>query len=354
LIAVSAFAAVDVIIPVRNRAYLISACLDSVHAQTLRPHAVIVVDDGSNDATPQIIEAYAARWPALRLIRSVSRGVSHARNIGLGASRSPFVAFLDSDDIWLPEKLERQMALFASASVQTGFVHCACFRISDWESSSQTSQEFWPTRRGNIFRDILENFYHVVGSASAVVARRDLIERVGGFDETLLCGEDLDLWLRLARISHIDYVAAALVGLRAHRGSTFSQAVRNNPEFVLFQRLKIWSRWAGEIADERTVLARFHSEAIQVSMANMLRRDPRFGLYGRLKQSDFTLARRLFSGPADYLQLGRRLRIAYRRAKHFVASRLILPNAKLLRLCQVLGRLKQGVQAVDYNETLHH
>jgi glycosyltransferase involved in cell wall biosynthesis len=352
--AVSAFPAVDVIIPVRNRAQLISACLDSVHAQTLQPHAVIVVDDGSSDATPQIIEAYAARWPALRLIRSVPRGVSHARNIGLGASRAPFVAFLDSDDVWLPEKLERQMALFASAGAQTGFVHCACFRISDWENPSQTPQEFWPTRRGDIFKDISENFYHIAGSASAVVARRDLIERVGGFDETLLCGEDLDLWLRLARLSHIDYVPAALVGLRAHRGSTFSLAVRNNPEFVLFQRLKIWSRWAGDIADETAVLARFRSEAIQVSMANMLRRDPRFGLYGRLKRSDLALARRLFSGPADYLQLGNRLRIAYRRAKRLVALRLILPNPKLLRLCQMLGRLKQGAQALDYNETLNH
>lgn len=340
----------DVIIPVRNRAALVSACLDSIEAQTLQPRAVIVVDDGSSDDTPEIVQQYAKRLP-LHLIRSEARGVSHARNVALGASRAPFVAFLDSDDVWQPEKLERQMALFASAGTQIGLVHCACIRIDESGKPWSSSGEIRPSKRGDIFEDMLRHFYHV-GSPSAVVARRELIERAGGFDETLLVGEDMDLWLRLARISQVDFVPEMLVGLRAHPGGTFDRAVRDNPEFVLFQRLKIWNKWAADIGNDSSVLAQFRSEAVYVSMANMLRRRPQFGLYRRLKLSELPLARRLFAGPLDYLQLGRRLRLAYGRAKGLAVKRLILPNPAMLRLCRLAGRLKQVSQPSDYGRSL--
>jgi glycosyltransferase involved in cell wall biosynthesis len=104
---------VDVLIPVRNGARFLSACLDSVFAQSSPVRAVIVVDDGSTDETPRVLAVYAACRPNLQVIRSVARGVSHARNLALQASEAPFVAFLDSDDVWHPDKLARQMPLFA-------------------------------------------------------------------------------------------------------------------------------------------------------------------------------------------------------------------------------------------------
>ena len=100
---------VDVIIPVRNRPRLIQTCLDSVRAQTLQPSAVIVVDDGSTDETPAVLAEYASGWSRLHVIRSEHGGAAQARNIGVAACQAPFVAFLDSDDVWHPEKLERQM-----------------------------------------------------------------------------------------------------------------------------------------------------------------------------------------------------------------------------------------------------
>ena len=204
--------------------------------------------------------------------------------------------------------------------------------------------ESWPTKRGSIFEDMLRHFYHI-GSPSAVVVRRNLIDRAGGFDETLLLGEDLDLWLRLARMSQVDYVPAVLVGLRAHPGGTFGRAVRGNPEFVLFQRLKIWNKWVADVGNDGNVLAQFRSEAVYVSMANMLRRSPQFGLYRRLKRSELPLARRLFARPLDYLQPRRRLGIAYGRTKHLAVTRLILPNPVLRRLCRLAGRIKRGSQS---------
>lgn len=351
MIAAGEHPSVDVIIPVRNRAALVSACLDSIAAQTLQPGAVIVVDDGSSDGTPEIVQEYAKRMPLLRLIRSAARGVSHARNVALGVSRAPFIAFLDSDDIWLPDKLERQMALFASAGTQIGLVHCASFRIDELGKPSPGSGESPLGGRGSIFEDMLRRFHHI-GAPSTVVARRDLIERVGGFDETLVLGEDLDLWMRLAQISQVEYAPAALVGLRVHPGGTFRRAVRENPEFVLFQRLKIWNKWDAHIGNDRRVLAQFRSEAVYVSMANMLRYRPQFGLYGRLKQSELPLARRLFAGPLDYVQPRRRWRLASGRIKQLVVRRLILPNPALLHLCRLAGRLKQVSQSSGYSGSL--
>src|ERR1043166_7534525 len=103
--------AVDVVIPVRDGARCIGACLDSVRAQTRSVRAVIVVDDGSTDATPAVLAQYRQQWPLLELVRTEQHGVSHARNVGVARCRAPFVAFLDSDDVWDAAKLERQRGL---------------------------------------------------------------------------------------------------------------------------------------------------------------------------------------------------------------------------------------------------
>lgn len=129
--------------------------------------------------------------------------------------------------------------------------------------------------------------------------------------QTLSCGEDLDLWLKLARLSHVDYVPAPLVGLRVHPGNTCSRAVRANPELVLFQWLRIWNKWWDQIADRNSVLDGLRREAVVVGMANLLRRNPELGLYGRLRRSNLALAESLFCGVRDYLQIKLRIRLAY-------------------------------------------
>jgi glycosyltransferase involved in cell wall biosynthesis len=333
---------VDVLIPVRNRARFIALCLDSVRAQTLQPNSVIVVDDGSTDDTARILDEYAEQWPKLRLIRSVPRGVSHARNLGLAAAAAPFVAFLDSDDIWWPEKLERQLSLFRPENPRLGFVHCAHIQIDECGRPLFDARIFSPSRRGDVFKAMIEELYHIAGSASAVVARRELIQQAGGFDETLLCGEDQDLWQRLARISHVDYVPAPLVGLRLHSENGCNLAVMRNPELVLFQRLKIWNKWMEQMTDSTTVLEAFRREAVSVGVANVLKRNPDFGLYGRLKRSDLALARRLYSGPFDYARIALRLSMARDRIKYLVATRVIPRSRVLLRFCQMFGMFKSA------------
>jgi glycosyltransferase involved in cell wall biosynthesis len=340
LISKSTRPCVDVLIPVRNQQRFIVPCLESVRVQTLQPNSVIVVDDGSTDGTPELLDEYAKRWPAVRVIRSLPRGVSHARNLGLAASDAPFVAFLDSDDVWMPEKLERQMALFSPDRPQLGFVHCGYIQIDKLGLPLPGAPSVLPSKRGDIFQAMIADFYHISGSATAVVARRELVQKVRGFDETLLCGEDQDLWQKLAQISHVDFVPAKLVGLRVHSESSYAQMVSSNPELVLFQRLKIWSRWVDQLVDRITVLETFRREAVSVGVANVLKRRPEFGLYGRLKRSDLALAKGLFSGRLDYLQVAARMSVTYDRLKSIARARIIFRNKGLLRLCQMFGRLR--------------
>jgi glycosyltransferase involved in cell wall biosynthesis len=297
---------VDVLIPVRNGAKYVEACLDSVRSQTLQPHRVVVVDDGSTDETPVLLRRYGERWPKLRVVRSEPSGVSRARNLGLAACESPFVAFLDSDDVWKPEKLERQMALLASRP-SVGWAHCSYFVIDKGGQIIANATIFAPTKRGDIFLDLLDQ-YPLSGSASAVVARRDLVAAAGGFDEALFHGEDWDLWLRLARLAHVDFVPEPLVGIRAHEESSQRRESPGRREAFFFQRLHVASKWIGEGTSRAAIVGRFRAEAAGMKAQMMLAGERGCDLYARLRVSDVGLARILFRSRVSYwLRIGREL-----------------------------------------------
>jgi glycosyltransferase involved in cell wall biosynthesis len=290
---------VDVLIPVRNGARFLPACLDSVFAQTFPPRAVIVADDGSTDETANILAAYAGRRPNLHVIRSEPRGVSHARNLALRESRAPFVAFLDSDDVWRPDKLAKQMAIFAPDRPELGFVHCAYFCI-DEHGRRIAARRVNPSKRGDVFSDLLQG-YGVAGSASAVVARRDLVVAAGGFDEALFHGEDWDLWIRMAKLSHLDFVAEELTGVRMHARGSQARRAADGPEIFLLERLRVLDKWVDRVPDGGRVLEACRIEAVRVGVKNVLLRfPPRWGLRRRLRTSDVPLARRLFPTRRSY------------------------------------------------------
>ncbi|MCF8142748.1 MAG: glycosyltransferase [Deltaproteobacteria bacterium] len=181
---------VSVIIPTFNRAMRTARAVASVLYQTCTDYELIVVDDGSQDNTEEVLRQFGRRLRYIAL--PYNRGVSAARNRGIRESEAPWIAFLDSDDYWLPRKLE----------VQTAF-----FRTHPEAAISQT-QEVWirngryanPKRRhrklsGDVFAPSLRL---CLVSPSAVMLRRSLMEDVGLFDENLPVCEDYDLWLRIA------------------------------------------------------------------------------------------------------------------------------------------------------------
>jgi glycosyltransferase involved in cell wall biosynthesis len=322
---------VDVLIPVRDRARFIAVCIDSVRAQTLQPNAVIIVDDGSTDDTPTILAEYAKRWSKLCVIRTEPRGVSHARNVGLAACQAPFVAFLDSDDIWRPDKLERQIALFAPDRPELGFVHCGCFHMDEFGQPLANIFIATPSKRGDIFQDLIEKSYFISGTTSAVMARRELVMALGGFDKTLFQGEDQDLWLKLAYVSHVDYVADALVGRRVHEGNSH---VGIKADVPLFQELQVWNKWLAQIKNIDAVLEAFRSAVFSVAMRQDFRY-PDLGLYYRLKGSDLHLARRLFPSLYRYLHYG--LIDTLGSLKFGVVARSMGRSRFLLRLFRMFG-----------------
>ena len=183
-------AAVSVIIPTFNRAHKIARAVASVLYQTFSDYEILVVDDGSGDATPEALKPFLPRIQYVA--HSKNLGISAARNTGIRESRSPLVAFLDSDDYWLPEKLAAQVSFF---SKHPQAVACQ-------------TEERWIRRgvRVNPMKkhlkpsgDILEPSLRLcVVSPSAVLLKRSLLEEVGVFDEGFPACEDYDLWLRIS------------------------------------------------------------------------------------------------------------------------------------------------------------
>jgi glycosyltransferase involved in cell wall biosynthesis len=179
---------VSVVIPTHNRAQLLPRALDSVLAQTLPPSEIILVDDGSDDHTERLIRD---RYPGIRYLRQENRGVSAARNRGIAAARGDWIALLDSDDAWLPGKLQAQHTALAR---QPG--HRICHTEEVWirDGRRVNAMKKHAKAGGRIFRRCLPL---CVISPSSVLLHRDLLAETGGFDEGLPACEDYDLWLRV-------------------------------------------------------------------------------------------------------------------------------------------------------------
>ena len=193
---------ISVIIPSHNRARLLPRCLDSVLAQTRGPDEIIVVDDGSTDGTAALV---AERYPDIKLMAQPNRGVSAARNAGVRAARGDWVAFLDSDDAWLPAKLERQCQAIEKDPEQQA-LHTNEVWIRNGVRVNQKRKH--KKRGGFIFQRCLPL---CVISPSSVMLHRRVFAQVGLFDETLPVCEDYDLWLRICARMPVSFIDEPLV-----------------------------------------------------------------------------------------------------------------------------------------------
>ena len=237
----SAVPVVSVVIPAYDRAATIRPAVESVLRQTLADIEVIVVDDGSADGT-----ADAARRipdPRVRVVAlGENRGVSAARNEGVRAARAPWIAFQDSDDEWLPEKLALQMAALGEGDVA---VYCGMAVIGT-TAAGRTRIDYVPDPRltgisGEIEPALSKGSFI---STQTLVARRDAILDVGGFDEALRALVDWDLALRLCRTGRVAFVDAPLVHQRFSENS-ITRSARTRVE----ARTRIFEKYAPRFAD---------------------------------------------------------------------------------------------------------
>ena len=182
---------VSVVIPTRDRLGLVPEAVASVLDQTMGDLELVVVDDGSSDGTARALRE-RFRDDRLRVVVQEPLGVSAARNRGVRETSGEWVAFLDSDDRWLPRKLERQLAALARSPG-----HPACYTEEIWYRHGRWAnpRKVHAKRSGWIFDRCLAL---CIISPSSILIRRDVLEELGGFDESLPACEDYDLWLRLS------------------------------------------------------------------------------------------------------------------------------------------------------------
>ena len=207
---------VSVIIPTYNRAALVREAIDSVLAQDYPWLEVIVVDDGSGDHTPAVVHAFDA---ALTCIQQPHTGVSAARNRGVAASHGELVAFLDSDDLWLPSKVAAQVALFQQQPQMQ-----ACYTDEIWmrHGVRVNPRQIHQKHAGWIF---LHSLPRCIISPSSIMLRRGLWDRLGGFDERLPACEDYDLWLRLTATVPVTLLPERLIVKRGGHADQLSHCV---------------------------------------------------------------------------------------------------------------------------------
>lgn len=210
---------VSVIIPTYNRRRFICETVDSVLAQTHRNLEVIVVDDGSTDGTGDLLKARYSNEPRFRYIWQENAERSVARNRGFHASRGEYVAFLDADDLWLPQKLESQLNCF-TVHPETVLVYCDCAYIDEngkrlrWPPHSVEGE-----KPGRIFWEMIEK--GLIHPATPVI-RREIFAVAGGFrtGPEIIRAEDWELFTRLCYLGPVGYVPEVLALYRVHPGNT--------------------------------------------------------------------------------------------------------------------------------------
>jgi glycosyltransferase involved in cell wall biosynthesis len=206
---------VSVIIPTYNRGWIVQEAIGSVLEQDFADYELIVVDDGSDDNTAAILTAYGS---TITVLNQPNRGVSAARNRGIAAASGQLIAFLDSDDLWLPRKLSTQVEFFKNHP----------------DTVISQTQERWirngvrvnPRQRHHKFSGMI--FEHSLAlclvSPSAVMLKKSLFDEVGVFDEQLPACEDYDLWLRISCRYPVHLIDAPLVIKRGGHADQLSRA----------------------------------------------------------------------------------------------------------------------------------
>ena len=181
-----------------NREAFIAIAIESVREQTWTDWELLVVDDGSTDASCSIAERFASQDPRIRVHRQSNGGQARARNTGIAGTRAPLVCFIDSDDVWMPKKLERQIAAMSDPSIDVLYGE---ENLID-ERGDPVPESKMTRHSGSVWRELLaDNFI----TFSTAMVRRAALDRVGGFDTEIRRADDYDLWLRLSVFANFQY-----------------------------------------------------------------------------------------------------------------------------------------------------
>lgn len=216
---------VSVVVPLYNGAATVQRTLASVLGQTWANLEILVVDDGSTDDGAQRVAAFAAVDPRVRLLHQPNGGVATARNFGAAHAQGDYLAFVDADDLWAPEKIALQMEALLEGGEGVGLVYTWAALIDAQDRIYSTRHR--PRAEGQVFRELCRGNF--IANGSSALMRRSAFERVGGYDPTLRqrgaqgC-EDLMIYLAIAEHYEFRLVPRFLTGYRVAEGSMSSDA----------------------------------------------------------------------------------------------------------------------------------
>lgn len=208
---------ISVVIPTYNRAHILKHVVSSVINQSIKPHEIIIVDDGSTDQTKEVFNEQIQDYlqDVIRYIYQENQGGNVARNRGIQEANGEYVAFLDSDDTWDKEKLEKQLTVFGS-NEKLGAVYCG-LRHVDLDKGTLIYEPKRSYPSGDLSTTLL--IRDVTGPTSCYMVKRSVFEEVGGFDVNLKARQDWEMWIRIAQKYEIDVVPEALVNYGEHTGT---------------------------------------------------------------------------------------------------------------------------------------
>lgn len=243
----------SVVVPAYNLAHFLPGALESVRAQEWPDLEIIVVDDGSSDDTPRVLESLS-REGGLRWFRQENAGASAARNRGIREARKDWVAFLDADDFWMPGKLAAQFEAIG-AKPSAAF----CFTDERWrfEDGTEADRDSRATDAPLLTQMLAGNMF----GTPTVLVRRDCFDAVGLFDTSLRTGEDWDMWMRLAAHYESVRVARPLVTVRVSSRMKFPVEVMERCTLRVLERLfacpSVAREWP-EVAPKRAAVYAWH------------------------------------------------------------------------------------------------
>jgi glycosyltransferase involved in cell wall biosynthesis len=246
---------ISVVIPTYNRPVLTIDALKSVYNQDYRPIEILVVDDGSKDETAQNIDKWLINHQdhliSGLLLKQKNKGGNSARNLGIKNSSGKYIAFLDSDDCWLPDKLSKQLTKFNKDDI--GAVYCGMREIRlNNEEKNTTSKRTYP--QGWILDKLL--IKDVTAPTSTYMIKKEVFSKVGGFDENLQARQDWDMWIRIACKYQIQCVPKVLVEYRLHTGTRTA----TNPDKELIAYCAIRKKYR-EILKDQSIFTRLMARA---------------------------------------------------------------------------------------------
>jgi glycosyltransferase involved in cell wall biosynthesis len=226
---------VSVVIPAYNARPYIAATIESVLAQSFQSFEVVVVDDGSTDGTGAVVREY--RHPAVSVLCQANAGTAAARNRALSVARGKFIALLDSDDLWERDYLQTMVQVLEQHP-DVSIAFCDSLLFGETKFAGRTYQELYPPNPPITFARVAGLVSHVCLDA---VLRREVFDRIGGFDEQLRAVEDFDLWLRALHAGcRLEPVPRVLVRYRRHAASVSASGTT-----MYSSALQVLAKWRG-------------------------------------------------------------------------------------------------------------